>query len=118
MAIGGAQSIGSIHKARHICLVKMKQTLQHTCHLLFRCLPSASDGHFDFKRSIFVYRDVAMYGGGNGYTLRTTQFEHRLHILSEKGCFDGKFVGQIGIDDSGNAFKDVAQAEIMVSKFA
>lgn len=59
-----------------------------------------------------------MNGGCDGYSLRSAQLEHRLHVLAEEGGFDGHLIGQIAVDDAGYAVEDLAQPEIGIALFA
>ena len=112
VAVGSTQGVAGVHELSHLLGVDMQHSLQHTRHLFLRCRPVAGDGHLDFHRCVFVDRYAVLDGGGDGYTLRPSQFEHRLHVLSEEGCFDGHLVGQVCIDDAGHAFEDMSQFQV------
>lgn len=62
-----------------------------------------------------MYRYIMMDGGRYGHTLCATELEHRLHILAEEGGFDGHLVGQIFVDDTCDALKDLSQPEVWVA---
>ena len=55
---------------------------------------------------------VTADGGGDGYALRPAQFEHTLHVLSEKRGLYGQFVGQEGVDDARYSLVDASQFQI------
>ena len=114
MAIGCPQGIGGIHERAHLGIGNVQHALQHIGHLLLAGLAVAGNGHLDFQRSVFRYRDVTAQGSDNGYPLSTSQFQHRLYVFPEKRRFDGQFVRQIGSDDSPHPFVNMFQLEVGV----
>lgn len=67
--------------------------LQHLPNLLLICIAITGNRLLYFFRRIFRYRQTRTHGSGNSHALRSSQFEHTLHILPKKRRFDGKLVG-------------------------
>ena len=59
---------------------------------------------------------AVMDGGGDGCSLGAPELQHRLHVLAEEGCLDGHLVGQVTVDDAGDALEDVSEFQVTVSK--
>ena len=117
VAIGSTKCIGGIKLHVHVLFFDMEHTLKHACHLFFRSRTISCDCHFDFAGFVFCDGNIAHDGGGDGYTLGTSKFEHRLYVFAEEGGFNSHFVGLVRIDDGGDALKYFAQTEIMTGIF-
>ena len=90
--------------------------LQHRRYLLFRGIPLSRNGLLDFSRRILKYRQVHGDGRSNGNSLRTTQFEHGLNILSKKRRFNGHDLRLKRTDNPLQALMDVPQLLVMILK--
>lgn len=117
VAVGGTEGIGGIELYVHVLGGDVEHALEHASHLLFGGGAVAGDGHLDFSWFVFGDGDVAHDGGCDGHPLGATEFEHGLYVLAVEGCFDGHFVGLVGVDDGGDALEDFAQTEVVALVF-
>ena len=72
VAIGGAQSIGCVHKLAQCLFVKLQQSLQHAGNLLLLLLRGSTVAgyrHLDFHGRIFVDGHSVMYRSRNSCAL-------------------------------------------------
>lgn len=117
MAVGGSKGIGSVALDVHVAGIDFQHSLEHPCHLLLGGRTVAGDGNLNLFGLVFGDGNVAHDGCGDGYALRTSELEHRLHILAVEGCFDSHFVGFVGVDDAGDALEDFSQPEVVALIF-
>ena len=61
-----------------------------------------------------MYRYTMMHGSGDSGTLCTTQLQRRLYVLLQEWGLNGHLVGQITVNDTGHALKDVTQLQVAV----
>ena len=117
VTIGCAKGIGGVHIGEHGLLRNVQEALQHTRHLLFAGTAVARDGLLDFQRGVLVDGHIATDGCGDGHSLRASEFEHTLHVLTAEGGLDGQFVGQVFLNDTAHALVDSSEFEIAISAF-
>lgn len=108
--IGGIKVLGQFLQAQKL--------LQHLGDLFLAGISVAGDGHFYFLGFVFGNRDLARQTGGHRYALCPSEFEHRLHVLAEKRCFNGNFVGMVGFNKFDGTLKNHLEFGVMVIVFA
>lgn len=57
---------------------------------------------------------IVMDGSSDGNSLSSTQFEHRLHVLSKEGSLNRHLVREIRIDDARNPLEYLAESQIRI----
>ncbi len=112
MAHGCCKTVGAVEVFGKF--FKAQELLEHFCDLLLTGCPIAGYGHLDLFGFVFGNGYLAGQAGCHGNALRTPQLEHRLHVFSEKGRFNGDLVGQVGVDKLYGTFEDEAQLYVMV----
>lgn len=118
VTVSSGQGICSVHELWHLLLVEMEHSLQHSRYLFLACRAVACDGHLDFHWSILVYGHGVMYGGGNGYALCPSEFQHGLYVLAEEGSLDGHLVGQVLVYDTCHSLEYPTQSDVWVAELS
>ena len=115
VAIGGGEGVGGVEILGLVGEGELH--LEHPRHLLLGGVAVAGDVLLYDGRFVLGERDVAAHGGGYGYTLGSSEFEHRLYVLAEEGCLDGEVVGVVGVDDGDDIVEDGTDALVVVVDF-
>ena len=107
-----SESIGSIEVLGQG--LQAQQALKHSGHLLLAGTTASGDRHLDLLGRIFSNGYFPAQACSHRNSLRPSQLQHRLYILSKERSFNGYLVGVIGVDQFDGPLEDQLQLEVWI----
>ena len=103
VAYGDGQPVRRVEMRRQFG--HMEHAFEQGSYLFLRGRPSSGDRLLDPAGRVFRDGQPPAQRGGHSDSLRPSEFEHALHVRAEKGRFERRLVGRVGVDQLTDAFE-------------